>query len=219
MPIVIAGVLDAEQVLELRDLLTNAAFSDGRSTAGWSARLVKHNEQAMADPALDMWRDSIAAALIAHPVFQIAVYPKRIIGPMFSRYKEGDAYGAHVDEPIMDGARIDLSYTVFLSDPSSYAGGELTIDTPGGVETHKHAAGSAVVYPATSLHNVAPVTHGERYAAIGWIRSYIQDRSRRELLFDLETARRLHFEAHGKTPELDLLSKCHANLIRMWAQD
>ena len=219
MSMVIAGVLDDGQAGDLRDLLTGAGFFDGRSTAGWSARLVKHNEQAEPDPALDMWRDRIEAALVAHPVFQIAAYPKRIIGPMFSRYRKGDAYGAHVDEPILDGARADLSFTLFLSNPDSYDGGELMIDDPSGIETHKHVAGSLVLYPATTLHHVAGVTRGTRLAAVGWVRSYIRDGAQRELLFDLETTRQGLFKVQGKTPEFDLLSKCRANLIRMWADD
>jgi PKHD-type hydroxylase len=115
--------------------------------------------------------------------------------------------------------RTDLSFTLFLSDPQSYDGGELVIDTPSGEEAFKLASGSVVTYPATTLHRVQPVSGGERLAAAGWIRSHLRDAAQRELLFDLETARRRLFDREGKTPEADLLAKCAANLMRMWAED
>lgn len=219
MQIVVSGIVPRPMLDELRDLLQRAVFKDGRATAGWSAGLVKHNTQATADPAIDMWRERLAALLRAHPVFHLAAQPKRIIGPMFSRYAPGDAYGPHVDEPMMDGSRVDLAFTLFLSPTDDYDGGELTIDGPAGADAHKHEPGSVVVYPATSLHSVAPVSRGVRYAAVGWVRSFIRDPAQRELLFDLETARRRLFEQHGKTPEHDLLSKACANLVRMWCED
>lgn len=219
MLIVTDAIVDLATVSELLEVLARLPFEDGRSTAGWSARIVKSNNQASPDPALDLWRDRLAAVLLRSPLFHLAAQPKRIIGPMFSRYEPGDAYGPHVDEPIMDGSRADLAFTLFLSEPDTYDGGELMIDSPAGTEAHKHRAGSLVLYPATTLHHVSPVTRGARYAAVGWVRSLIRDASQRELLFDLETSRRRLFDQHGKTHEIDLLSKCHANLIRMWADD
>lgn len=219
MQIVVSGIVPRPMLEELQDALRRAAVEDGRTTAGWSAALVKRNAQASADPAIDMWRERLVAQLTAHPVFHLAAQPKRIIGPMFSRYAPGDAYGPHVDEPILDGSRADLAFTLFLSPPVDYDGGELTIDSPAGAETHKHEAGSVVVYPATTLHSVAPVSRGVRYAAVGWVRSFIRIAAQRELLFDLETARRRLFEQHGKTAEHDLLSKTYANLVRMWCEE
>lgn len=219
MLIVIDAVLNAAQVAELQSLLPALDYEDGRSTAGWAAGLVKQNEQAAPDPAVDLWRDTIAAALAAHPLFRIAAQPKRIIGPMFSRYGIGDRYGAHVDEAILDGSRSDLAFTLFLSDPDSYDGGELVIDSPAGSDHHKHRPGSLVLYPAMSLHSVTPVTAGQRFAAVGWVRSLVRDPTQRELLFDLETARQSLFRQAGKTPEFDRLSKCYVNLLRMWAED
>jgi PKHD-type hydroxylase len=219
MLIVVSGIMPRPLLDELREFLPRAPFEDGRSTAGWSAALVKRNAQASPDPAVDMWREKLAAILAAHPVFHLAAQPRRIIGPMLSRYVAGDEYGPHVDEPMMDGARVDLAFTLFLSEPETYDGGELTIDSPSGAEAHKHEAGSVVLYPATTLHRVAPVRRGTRYAAVGWVRSLIREPARRELLFDLETARRGLFAQHGKTPEHDLLSKTYANLQRMWCED
>lgn len=219
MHMMIADVLDAPSVAELIDLLTAIDFEDGRSTAGWAARLVKENEQTLPDPAIEAWRERIADVLRTHRVFSAAAQPKRIIGPLFARYTPGAAYGWHIDEPVMDGSRSDLSFTLFLSDPTTYVGGELIIDTTAGEEAFKGEAGSLVLYPATTLHQVTPVTSGTRYAAAGWVRSLIQDVSQRELLFDLETARQQLFAAHGKTDAFDLISKCGANLMRMWCQD
>ena len=212
-------VLDATQTAELRDLLAQVDFEDGRASAGWAAGLVKQNRQASADPAVEMWRERIAGVLATHALIAIAAMPKRIIGPIFSRYCPGDAYGTHVDEPVMLLSRVDISFTLFLSDPAAYDGGELVIETPAGEDHHKYSAGSLVLYPATTLHRVAPVSRGERLAAVGWIRSLVRNPEQRELLFDLETARRRLFETSGKTPEVDLLSKCHANLMRMWIDD
>ena len=119
----------------------------------------------------------------------------------------------------MGGIRSDVSFTLFLSDPASYGGGELVIDSTAGEEAFKLAPGSVITYPATTLHRVAPVTSGERLAAAGWVRSFIRDADRRELLFDLDTARRRIFDREGKTAEGDLLAKCAANLLRQWCED
>jgi PKHD-type hydroxylase len=215
----IENVVAAEHLQALRNDLSEFDFAPGDATAGWAARLVKQNAQAVADPRSESWRDRLAAMLVGHALFAIAARPKRIIGPMFSRYRSNDHYGAHVDEPVMDGSRTDLSFTLFLDDPASYDGGELVLETTAGEDAFKLAPGYLLLYPATTLHRVAPVTRGSRHAAIGWVRSQIRSAERRELLFDLETARRRLFDAHGKTAEFDVLSKCAANLTRMWCED
>jgi PKHD-type hydroxylase len=128
-------------------------------------------------------------------------------------------YGTHVDDALMHGMRTDVSFTLFLSDPEDYDGGELIIDTAAGEDAVKLPAGSLVAYPTTQLHRVAEVSRGERWAAVGWARSFVRDAGRRELLFDLDTARRQLFARDGKSAEFDLLSKSAANLLRMWAED
>jgi len=219
MILVIDQVLSEPELGELRSDLARIAFESGEATAGALARAVKRNEQAVADPCALAWRDRIAAALARHPVFQLAARPQRILGPMLSRYREGDGYGLHVDEPVMDGSRTDLSFTLFLDDPATYDGGELVIDSAAGEEAIKLDAGRLALYPSTSLHRVAEVMRGTRHAAVGWVRSQIRDASCRELLFDLETARMTLLERHGPSRELDLLSRCAANLQRMWLED
>jgi PKHD-type hydroxylase len=157
--------------------------------------------------------------LLANPVFQIAVRPKRIVRAMFSRHKSGDSYGTHVDNALMDGERTDVSFTLFLSDPEHYSGGELVIETAAGEEAVKLPAGSLFAYPSTTLHRVERVTEGNRLAMVGWVRSLVRDASQRELLYDLDTARRTLFDRTGKSVEFDLISKSCANLLRMWCDD
>jgi PKHD-type hydroxylase len=128
-------------------------------------------------------------------------------------------YGSHVDDALMAGMRADVAFTLFLSEPDSYDGGELAIESPAGDDIVKLASGSLVAYPATTLHRVADVRGGVRLAAVGWARSFIRDPAQRELLFDLDTARREMFAKNGKSAEFDLVSKSLTNLIRMWAED
>ena len=219
MILAIADVLSAADVAEVRAGLATATFVDGRATAGWSARLVKNNLQASAGPDLERVRELVETRLREHPVFSLATRPKILLGPLFSRYQTGHAYGRHVDDAFMAGVRSDVSFTLFLSQPESYDGGELIIDSAAGEEAFKLGAGSVLTYPATTLHRVAPITRGERWAAAGWVRSYVREADRRELLFDLETARRCLFDREGKTAEGDLFAKCAANLLRLWCDD
>lgn len=220
MLIMIANVLDAENVQWLRDNLAQVRYVDGRQTAGREARLVKRNDQVdRADPLLARMQDLVTDRLLDHQLFRMAARPHLVRPPLFSRYEPGMAYGSHVDDAIMGGMRTDLSVTVFLSDPEDYDGGELVIESAAGEQDVKLAAGDAVVYPTTFLHRVAPVTKGERLAAVTWVRSLVRDSAKREMLFDLETARHALFERLGKTPELDLLAKTQSNLLRRWAED
>jgi PKHD-type hydroxylase len=219
MQISIAGILGARELDKVHRVLGKATFLDGRRTAGWAASTVKNNLQAELDAAVEELTHEVTGSIMANPVFELAVRPKRIINATFSRYGPGHAYGTHVDNALMAGERTDVSFTLFLSDPAQYEGGELIIESAAGEDAIKLEAGSLFAYPSTTLHRVAPVTRGERLALVGWVRSYIRDAAKRELLFDLETARRGLFDRHGKTQEFDLLSKTAANLLRMWVED
>lgn len=219
MLICIPSVVTKAEIDEFRAVLSAASFVDGSASAGWSARLVKDNAQAQETVAIAGLRTRVLERLADNAVFALAVRPKRILGPAFSRYRPGQAYGSHVDDAIMDGNRTDVSFTLFLTPPAEYDGGDLIIESSAGEDAIKLDAGSLVAYPSTALHRVAPVTRGERLAAVGWVRSLVRDPARRELLFDLETARRKLFDQHGKTAEFDLLAKCAANLTRMWCDD
>jgi PKHD-type hydroxylase len=220
MLIQITDVLDGPTVGAMRDTLAAAAFADGAATAGWHARLVKRNLQLVGDD--DDLRGVLRkaeAALSAHPVFHAAVQPRTFIRTMVNRYEPGMAYGPHVDAAFIDGARADMSFTLFLSDPDSYTGGELVIDAPDAERRVKLPAGSAVVYPSTTLHHVAPVTDGVRLAVIGWVQSHVRRSEEREILFDLELGLTELFEKDGKTPLFDRLTKVQANLLRLWSGD
>jgi len=220
MQIVIGNVLSDAEVKTVVAALKRARFVDGRATAGFAARTVKNNRQAAgSDRSLETVRKLIAARILGNEVFRLAVRPKALSTLLFSRYEKSMHYGTHIDDALIDGMRSDVSFTLFLSNPEEYDGGELTIESASGEETFKLAVGSLVAYPSTTLHQVANVTRGVRLAAAGWARSYIRDAARRELLFDLDTARRQMFARDGKSAEFDLVSKSCANLMRMWAED
>ena len=220
MRIVIGNVLSAAEIKTVLAALKRARFEDGRATAGFAARLVKHNRQAEgSDRSLETVRKLVAERVLGHEVFRLAVRPKTLSPLLLSRYEKGMRYGSHVDDALMEGMRADVAFTLFLCDPKSYTGGELIIESAAGEDAVKLPAGSLVAYPATSLHRVADVTRGARLAAVGWVRSFVRDPARRELLFELDTARRQMFARDGKSTEFDLVSKSFANLMRMWVED
>ncbi|MEA2990069.1 MAG: PKHD-type hydroxylase [Alphaproteobacteria bacterium] len=220
MQIQIGNVLAADEVETVRTALAGARFIDGRETAGFAARGVKNNRQAAGgDRSLETIRKLVAKRILDNEVFRLAVRPKALSPLLFSRYEKKMHYGSHVDDALMGGMRTDVSFTLFLSDPVTYDGGELVIESASGEDTVKLAAGSLVAYPSTALHRVTAVTRGVRLAAAGWARSFVRDAARRELLFDLDSARRQMFAREGKTAEFDLVSKSLANLMRMWAED
>jgi PKHD-type hydroxylase len=218
MQIVIGNVLSDDDVDLVRATLAQATFVDGRETAGFAARQVKNNRQADGRKT-DTVRKLVEERILADEVFALAVRPKALTPVMFSRYEPGMRYGSHVDDPLMQGLRTDVSFTLFLSDPASYDGGELVIEGASGEDAVKLAPGSMIAYPSTALHHVVEVTRGERLAAVGWARSYVRDGAQRELLFELDTARRQLFKRDGKSAEYDLVSKSLANLLRMWVED
>ena len=220
MMLCIGDVLDKREAAAIRSEVENLTFVDGRATAGWAARLVKDNEQADADDnQLKALRSRIAERILQNEIFQLAVRPKALTPLLISRYKPGKQYGTHVDDALMRGMRTDVCFTLFLAEPETYEGGALVVETAAGEQEFKLPAGSMIVYPSNTLHRVAPVQNGERLAAVGWARSFIRSAEQREILFDLENARRDIFDSHGKTPAFDQLSKCSANLLRMWADD
>jgi len=220
MILCIANVLDADGIAFVREAMAGGTFVDGLMTAGWASRLVKKNEQLAAGPGAQAAQKRVVDALAVNAVFSTAVMPQRIGPPLFARYTPGMSFGAHVDNAVMgaDHLRTDVSVTVFLAEPGTYDGGELVIDTASGEESYKLPAGSAVIYPSTTLHRVAEVTRGTREVAVTWVQSLVRSAERRELLFDLERARRALFERDGKTAEFDLLHKVASNLRRMWVE-
>jgi PKHD-type hydroxylase len=216
----IADIFNEAQLAAIRDALADPAlYEDGRLTAGWSAKTVKNNLQVAQSPLERGLVSKVEKALLAHPVFQAAAIPKVLIRTRISRYEPGMAYGAHIDDPLIEAVRTDLAFTIFLSDPATYEGGALLIDTSDGESAIKLAAGHAFLYAATTLHQVQPVTSGARLAAFGWVRSYVRREDQREILFDLELTTRKIFQEQGKSPLFDQLAKIKANLLRLWIED
>ncbi|AFY60494.1 Fe2+-dependent dioxygenase [Synechococcus sp. PCC 6312] len=222
MIINLANVLLEHELESINLQLTAGEFVSGATTAGWYARLVKNNTQLSSQaPAQENLQAMVKTALNRHELFQMAALPKTISPVLFSRYGPGMYYGLHVDNAIMGDSlplRSDLAFTLFLNSPTSYGGGELVIETHQGEEAIKLDINQMVLYPASTLHRVEPVATGVRLAAIGWVQSLVRDASYREILFDLDTVRRTMFGKEGKTPEFDLLTKTHANLLRQWAE-
>jgi PKHD-type hydroxylase len=219
MIICIQSVLTQVQVAELVRVMSSCAFVDGKATAGWHAQLVKQNLQVDSqDGAIEMARLMVENALKENELFRLAARPRTLSPVLFNKYGEGMHYGPHVDDAYMGELRSDLSYTLFLSSPDEYEGGELVMDLPQGEQAYKLAAGDLVLYPSTTLHRVNTVTSGTRLATVGWVQSVIRYADRRELLFDLESARLALFAREGKSAEFDLLSKTVSNLLRMWGE-
>lgn len=205
--------------MELVQIMQASSYVDGKTSAGWHARLVKENLQLSAsDHQLQAVSAKVERALRQNEIFLVAARPKGFSPVLFSKYLEGMQYGTHVDDAYMGSLRSDLSYTVFLSNPHDYEGGELVIDLPQGEQSYKLEAGDMILYPSTTLHRVAPVRRGARLAAVGWVQSKVRRSEHRELLFDLESARLALFRREGKSAEFDLLSKSVSNLLRMWGE-
>ncbi|NEQ48604.1 MAG: Fe2+-dependent dioxygenase [Leptolyngbya sp. SIO3F4] len=213
----ISDVLSSEELHHIREALTTAQFVDGKATAGWYAKQVKNNQQLKRDSSQPL-EATVKDALSRHPLFHVAVQPKQIHSLRFSRYSAGMSYGTHADNAMMGSYRADVSFTLFLSEPTDYEGGELVIEGADDEQTYKLKAGSAIVYPSSTLHRVNEVAQGQRLVVVGWAQSLIRDPARRELLFDIDTVRRSLFAQHGKTTEFDLLSKSVSNLLRRWAE-
>lgn len=219
MILVIPDLLNAASCATIAQVAATAQFTDGKKTAGPQARIVKTNLQMdESDKRLGDLRKQIGRAVISHQTFQRAVMPKAVTGVLINRYDVGMSYGTHVDESLMGGVRTDISFTVFLSDPKSYDGGELEFDMSGTRRIVKLPIGAGVIYPAGTLHRVQPVTRGSRLAVVGWSQSFIRDDAKRELVYELETASRQLFEQHGKSPAFDAVAKSLVNLKRMWVE-
>jgi len=224
MMIKIPQVLDAEQLTQCRAALENAAWADGRLSAGYLSQSAKNNAQlADTDPTALELGDMILVALEKNALFTSAALPLKVLPPLFNRYAEGQTYGPHIDGAIRPAGgtaeriRTDLSATLFLSPPQSYGGGELVVRDTFGERSTKLAAGDMVLYPGTSVHRVEPITRGVRLAAFFWIQSMVRDNTQRTVLFELDTAiQRLAREVPQHAALVDLAGVYH-NLLRGWA--
>lgn len=224
MLIHIPGVLTKDQVSHCRSVLQAAAWGDGRMTAGYQSAKVKDNRQLPEDlPEAKALGDMILTALQGNAMFISAALPLRVFPPLFNRYEPGMSFGHHVDNAVRylpGGGRVrtDISATLFLSEPGEYDGGELQMDDTYGAHKAKLAAGDMVLYPATSLHRVTPITRGVRLAAFFWIQSMVRSDAQRALLYDLDAAiGRVSKQMTDDPATVSLVATYH-NLLRMWAE-
>ncbi|WP_341327635.1 Fe2+-dependent dioxygenase [Methylotuvimicrobium sp. KM2] len=213
---VIKDVLTAEQVASICNSLEQVEFDDGKVTAAGMAKSVKNNQQVMVDKVPDLM-PLLSQAIMANPLFNALTMPRAVVNVMLSRYQVGMEYGTHTDAAIMPGGnRADISFTLFLSSPEAYDGGDLVLETALGEQRIRLNAGSLILYPTGELHRVSPVTRGERIVIVGWIQSRIRDSRKRQILLDLENVRKQYLEKVGHDRTAELMLKTSMNLRRMW---
>lgn len=212
----IADILTSHECSAIKEAVSGDQYwRDGKITAGGAAKAVKSNLQA--DPTVPSVKgtlEKIRTTLLANTVFKAAAQPAQFARLILSKYRSSMEYGDHVDAAYVDGVRADLSFTLFLSDPVDYEGGELVIDAPGSEDVVKAPAGSLVLYPSTAVHRVNAVTNGERLVCVGWVKSRIRNQDQRSILFDLE--RSLTQIPEGPT-RLQLLN-VRNNLLRVFGE-
>jgi PKHD-type hydroxylase len=223
----VPALLNRDQLAHFRRQLDadDAPWVDGRITAGHQGVHVKQNQQvAEGSPLARELGDIVLGALERHPLFISAALPHRVYPPMFNRYQGGMHFGSHVDGSVRllpgtgDKIRTDLSATLFLAPPESYDGGELLIEDTYGTQTVKLAAGDMILYPASSLHRVNPVTRGTRLACFFWVQSMVRDDGQRALLFDLDDTIQRLTAAGADAAARVRLTGCYHNLLRMWSE-
>jgi PKHD-type hydroxylase len=221
----IPDVLTAEQVAEGRKLLDSAEWVDGKVTAGYQSAKAKDNAQIPeGHPVARQLGEMILGALGRNPLFMSAALPRHVFPPLFNRYAGGQSFGTHVDNAIRQvpgtGHRIrtDLSATLFFTGPDEFDGGELCVEDTYGLKAVKLPAGHMVLYPATSLHHVRPVTRGARVSSFFWIQSMVRDDGQRSLLFDLDLAIQRLSADHPSHPSAVQLTGVYHNLLRQWAE-
>jgi PKHD-type hydroxylase len=221
-------VLNPDEASAMVAQLQSRTPTDGALTAG-AARAVKRNREVLDADLRQQLSSAISQALQRNPSFLGAAVPKAIYPFIFNCYHPGMAYGGHLDEAIMGrGAgqlRADLSLTLFLSDPASYDGGELVVDSDSARVPIKLPQGDAVLYPSSAIHEVAAVTRGTRWAAVTWIQSLVRRIDQRDVVWQIaqlsDELRRLQVSDTTRelkeTLERRLLG-VRANLLRMWSE-
>jgi len=225
MLITIPDLLDADALARVRQIVMSADWVDGNVTSGIQSALQKRNRQLPENSAAAREAGGIILdALGRAPLFIAAALPFKVFPPLFNSYEGGEAFGVHVDNAIRVRSgtefriRSDLSATVFLEDPDAYDGGELVIEEQFGTQQVKLPAGHMVLYPASSLHRVAPVTRGRRVASFFWIQSMVRDGEARRSLFELDTAIQAVAQDRGQNdPQIIRLTGVYHNLLRRWA--
>lgn len=217
----IPELLSKDQLQNIDALLQQTAFIDGKATANLAAKAVKNNLQVNAnDATLPQLQQIINASLKDSLLFNAAIFPKHVYPILFSKYEPGMNYGWHVDSPLMGNPpiRTDVAMTVFLSEPSTYDGGELIIQTLNGNVQLKPNKGDAIIYPCAYLHCVNTVTKGVRMAAVSWIQSSIKNAEQRQILLQLNQVHGAVANKDANSPEANMLLQTYSNLLRMWTE-
>lgn len=222
----IPRVLDAEMAAHCRQVLQRAAWTDGAVTAGEQSARAKNNLQLPEDaPEARALQDLILGRLARNPAFVSAALPLRVFPPLFNRYEADMGFGPHIDNAIRlsveRGARYrtDLSCTLFLSEPEEYDGGELIIEGADAPPPVKLRAGDMVLYSAATVHRVAPVTRGARWASFFWVQSMIRSGEQRRLLYDLDgQVAQVRAALGDEHPAAIGLTGTYHNLLRQWAE-
>ena len=222
----VPALLNTDDVARVRGLIDAADWTDGNATSGHQSALAKVNRQLPERSAAAREAGSLILDRLGQsPLFVSAALPFKVYPPLFNRYEGGEAFGVHVDNAVraQGGSdfriRSDLSATVFLSDPDTYDGGELVIQDTYGEQRVKLGAGDMVLYPASSLHEVTPVTRGVRVASFFWVQSMVRDDGDRRLLFELDEAvQALTARLGGREPEVIRLTGLYHNLLRKWGE-
>jgi PKHD-type hydroxylase len=224
MMIQIPDLLTADEVARCREIIDAAEWTDGNATSGRQSALAKRNEQLPQDSeAAREAGDLVRAALDRNPLFTSAALPHTVFPPLFNRYGPGQTFGDHIDNAIRGNGevriRTDLSATLFLAEPDEYDGGQLVVEDTYGLHEVKLPAGGLILYPASSLHRVEPVTRGTRVASFFWIQSLVRDDARRALLLDMDLAiQQLALEAGAAHRGIVSLTGVYHNMLRMWAE-
>ncbi|MGH9766798.1 MAG: Fe2+-dependent dioxygenase [Blastocatellia bacterium] len=220
----IPDILTAEQAAQCRQKLDQADWVDGRVTAGHQSARAKDNMQLPEDhPVARELGDLILAALQNNPLFMAAALPLKVFPPLFNRYQGGQSFGMHVDNAVRQvtgtphRVRTDLSATLFLAEPEEYDGGELVVEDTYGLHNVKLPPGHLILYPASSLHHVRPVTRGARLASFFWVQSMVRDDGQRTLLFDQDMAIQRIGGEFPDHPSVIQLTGVYHNLLRRWA--
>ena len=221
----IPDILTAEEVAQFRAALARADWADGRVTAGAQAAQVKNNLQLTEEhPVARELGEIILRKLARNPLFTSAALPLKVFPPLFNRYEGGDNFGMHIDTAVRytslppHRVRTDISATLFLAGPEEYDGGELTVEDTYGVHKVKLPAGHLILYPASSLHQITPVTRGARIGAFFWVQSMVRDDAKRQMLFDMDNAiQRLNRDVPNHPSAVQLTGVYH-NLLRTWAE-
>ena len=217
MEYIIHPLLDTSSAKNLlHKLLANkSSWQSGKISAGQYAAEVKNNFQLDRDSEeANEMSNYVIERILKDALLKSFTLPRKVHGVMFTSTRSGQGYGTHVDNAYMSTGRSDLSFTLFLSNPSDYEGGELSFQTIQDRKQIKLKAGEIIIYPSTSLHSVEPVNHGERLVCVGWIQSYIANNDDRNMLFGLDAGARGLLAQHGRSPELDLVFQAYSNLLR-----